>query len=177
MGTPKNPRPVQFFASIIFADEVILSEALARLTALIGNVLERTEVLPFSHTHYYEKEMGPDLSRLFVLFEPLLEREMLAEVKLKTNEIEQALAEGNRRNVNIDAGYITLENVILATTKGYTHRIYLEKGIFADLTLIFGKGSFKTLEWTYPDYGEAASITLFNRWRDQYKRTLRCQRA
>jgi hypothetical protein len=41
---------------------------------------------------------------------------------------------------------------VLATGKNYSHRIYIGKGIYADLTLIYTKGGFTTLPWTYPDY-------------------------
>ena len=67
--------------------------------------------------------------------------------------------------------------MVLATTKGYAHRIYLGKGIFADLTLLYENGSYRALRWTYPDYGSDELIGLFNRWREHYKGMLRCQRA
>ena len=49
---------------------------------------------------------------------------------------------GNLPNANWD-------DLVLATGKNYTHRIYLSKGIYADLTLVFHQGSFQTLAWTY----------------------------
>ncbi len=41
---------------------------------------------------------------------------------------------------------------MLATGKNYLHRIYLGRGVYADLTLIYEKGGFQPLPWTYPDY-------------------------
>ena len=81
---------------------------------------------------------------------------MLPEIKLTTNRLEEqwATPEGNRR-INIDPGYLCLQHVVLATTKGYTHRPYLRDGIYADLTLIYRDKSFQPLEWTYPDYRQA----------------------
>jgi len=79
--------------------------------------------------------------------------------------------------VNIDPGYIALEHVILATTKGYAHRIYLKNGIYADLTLIYRDGTYRPLDWTYPDYAEKDTISLFNRWRDYYKKVMKCLKA
>ncbi|MBP1750969.1 MAG: putative GTP-binding protein, partial [Deltaproteobacteria bacterium] len=70
-------------------------------------------------------------------------------------------------------GYIALEHVILATTKGYAHRLYIGKGIHADLTLMFNNGSFRALEWTYPDYAEPETIALFNKWRESVKQALK----
>jgi hypothetical protein len=121
--------------------------------------------------------MGEGLRRYFLLFEPLLEREMLAGIKLGTNGIELTGAENERRAVNVDPGYIALEHVVLGTTKGFSHRIHLGKGIFADLTLLYENGSYRRLKWTYPDYGSDQSILLLNGWRERYKGLLRCQRV
>ena len=89
-------------------------------------------------------------------------------LKLKTNEIEQQhLIDGNRR-LNIDPGYISPERLILATGKNYVHRVYLKKGIYADLTLVFQKGSFRPLKWTYPDYAAPEIIGFFNEIRERY---------
>jgi len=57
---------------------------------------------------------------------------------------------------------------VLATGKNFTHRIYIGGGIYADLTLIYQKGAFQTLPWTYPDYADrqlqAFLITVRNRY-------------
>ena len=95
------------------------------------------------------------------------------DIKSKTNDIEASLAKNGMRTVNIDPGYISLENTILATTKGYAHRIYIGKGIYGDLTLIYNAGTYRSLEWTYPDYGEDDIISLFNGWRGVLKKKLK----
>jgi hypothetical protein len=177
VGTVTLPAPVQYFASIIFNDRVSLPPLETELMHLLGVIQERSPIQPFSHSDYYTGEMGKDLSRRFILFASLAPREQLAEIKLRTNEIETRFAEGANRTVNIDPGYVSLEHVVLATTKGYTHRIYLGKGIWADLTLLFGKGGFRALEWTYPDYGSREIIALCNGWRKTYKESLRCQKV
>lgn len=177
MGKIKSPPPVAFFSSIIFGDSGILSHIEADLSARIGAIEERTPLFPFSQSGYYTPEMGPDLMRRFVLFRPLLGRDRLADVKCMTNEIEQAHSIAGHRQANIDPGYLALEHVALGTTKGYAHRVYLGQGIFADLTLIYENGTYRSLPWTYPDYGGSELISLLNGWREHYKRMLRCQRA
>lgn len=165
------------FASIMFQGEVDLGKILNDLTCTVGAITEQTPVEEFTQTTYYEKEMGAHLLRTFVLFEPLVARGVLSEIKLKTNAIEESFADDGNRSVNIDPGYIALEHVILATTKGYAHRVYLDNGIHADLTLMYRNGSYRPLEWTYPDYGESRTISLFHRWREQLKKVLKCQKA
>ncbi len=177
MGKVKLPPPVQFFASIIFGDSVILSDVEAELAHVIGPIAERTEIASFSQSDYYRPEMGEGLRRYFLLFEPLLERDLLARIKLGANGIEHSRSEGGRRAVNVDPGYIALEQVVLGTTKGFSHRIYLGQGIFADLTLLYENGSYRRLKWTYPDYGSDQLILLLNGWRERYKRLLRCRRV
>lgn len=177
MGIPKDPKPVKLFASLIFKEEAPFHSALKMLADEVGTIEEKIPPATFSHTDYYEKEIGKGLFRVFILFKELFPRELLPGIKLKTNEIEAAFSESHRRSVNIDPGYISLENVILATTKGFAHRIYMGGGIYADLTLMYSNGTYRPLEWTYPDYGEAKTISVFNEWRENYKQVLRCQKA
>jgi hypothetical protein len=173
MGTPADAKPVRFFVSLIYQETVQMPEIENKLVSFLGEILLRTDPVPFLHTTYYEKEMGSGLLRYFLLFKPLRAREKLPSVKLMTNEIESNTSEKGKRTINIDPGYITLEQVILATTKGFTHRIYLSKGIFADLTLIYTNGTFGSLPWTYPDYGGVEMISMLNSWREEYKADLR----
>ncbi len=173
MGNIRHPQQVKPFASVIYREAGDLGAALSEMAVVIGPIEARTEPAPFTHTRYYEKEMGEGLMRLFVLFAPFVDRETLPDIKAATNDIEKGLAREGRRAVNIDSGYIALEHVILATTKGFSHRVYLRDGIHADLTLMFRDGSYRPLQWTYPDYAQDQTITLFNRWRDICKHSLK----
>lgn len=172
MGAIGTPKPVYIFASIIFKLDERLEAAEKEVRRTIGDVLEKTAPIRFYQTDYYEDEMGEGLSRVFLLFNPLFERECLPDIKLKTNIIEDALSREGKRTVNIDPGYLSLENIILATTKGYSHRIYLGKGIFGDLTLIYHNKTYSPLGWTYPDYGSNETISVLNAWRVLLKQGL-----
>jgi len=173
MGIVNNPRTVQFFTSIIFKDNECIDSVERDIRNEIGNIIERTAFMSFKYTRYYEKEMGSNLSRIFLLFEPLFQREHLPEIKIKTNIIETSLALEGKRIVNIDPGYISLENVVLATTKGYAHRVYLNSGIYAELTLIYHNNTYRPVEWTYPDYGSEEIVAIFNRWRNILKEKIK----
>ncbi|MGD0236402.1 MAG: DUF4416 family protein [Syntrophorhabdales bacterium] len=177
MGTIKRPPSVAYFASLIFNDRGPMAAVEKELGDFLGPVQDRSGTKPFFHSDYYEREMGKNLSRYFLLFEPLASREQLPEVKLRTNEVEACHARQGNRTVNIDPGYIALEQVVLATTKGYAHRLYLGNGIFGDLTLIFENGGYHGLPWTYPDYRSDEIIALCNGWRQRYKELLRWQKA
>jgi hypothetical protein len=70
--------------------------------------------------------------------------------------------------VNIDPGYMVLPRFVLASGKNFAHRIYIGKGVYADLTLIFVKGKFQTLPWTYPDYAEENMLAFLTQVRNKY---------
>ena len=77
------------------------------------------------------------------------------------------------RSVNIDPGYLTYSKVVLATSKNYTHRIYLGRGIFSELTYVIDKIGWQELEWTYPDYREYDVKSFFFKLRGIYKSKLK----
>ena len=110
---------------------------------------------------YYEAEMGTGLVKFLISFAPLVRQERLAGVKRETNELEKAGADARGRVYNLDPGIITHYSVILATTKGYAHRVYLGEGIYAEPTLLFRRGALDALPWSYPDYQTPAAHRFF----------------
>jgi hypothetical protein len=157
MSLPKEPKPVRLFCGIIAVSENAIREVEQELCILFGPIRTATGIIPFDCTHYYELEMGPGLLRKFVAFENMIDPGELAETKCRTNEIEKKhtvpRASGTKsRQVNLDPGYVTPAKVVLATAKNYTHRIYLSKGIFAEVTMTFDKNGCVFLDWTYPDF-------------------------
>ncbi|NLZ76641.1 MAG: DUF4416 family protein, partial [Spirochaetales bacterium] len=64
---------------------------------------------------------------------------------------------------------LTLGNLVLATTKNRSHRIALDVGIYAELTLIYHDRSYRALPWTYADYKSPKTIMLLNSWRSTLK--------
>jgi len=164
------PQPVRLIVGLIYGNEDIRKRAIGELVLVYGEIRSQSVASPFIHTSYYRKEMGENLIRQFISFKRLIDSDSLAGIKIFTNKVESWLADtetGNRR-VNIDPGYLALEKVVLATTKNYSHRIHLSKGIYADLAYRFINKSYTVLEWTYPDYMWDDTIKLFNDWRDGY---------
>ncbi|MFZ7111905.1 MAG: DUF4416 family protein [Desulfatiglandales bacterium] len=173
MSIPTREDDVKLIASIFSPEESLIEAVLADLQDLFGPLDWKSEGLFFDRTRYYEREMGWPLYRRFASFQRLVRPEDLVEIKLTTNEIENRYVLHGKRRVNIDPGYIALERLILATGKNFTHRVYLSRGIYADLTLIFQRGGFRALEWTYRDYSDPDIISCFNDLREKYKRQLR----
>ena len=143
-----------------------LSTARDRIEDLFGPVHRQTERVPFrQYSSHYEKEMGKDIQRCLWSVDSPLGRGALVEAKLATNRIERSMARSGRRTVNIDPGLLTLEAFSLATNKPYYHRLYLAKGVFGELTLIYRFGAFEPLPWTYPDYQDGWAIEFFKKER------------
>jgi Domain of unknown function (DUF4416) len=173
MSVPHEADDVKLLFSLFSSDKPLIDVLIDRLAGIFGQTDRISPWLLFDRTRYYEKEMGWPLHRRFVSFIRLIRPEEIVDIKLKAVEMEREyLREGNRL-INIDPGYISLERLILATGKNYTHRVYMSRGIYADLTLIFNKGSFRPLEWTYMDYSDPETIAYFNDERERYKRQLR----
>ena len=133
-------------------DKKLAEPVAEKLTAQFGAVDIVSSWLPFDYTEYYRSEMGEPLFRRMFSFRKLIDQAFLAEIKTITNAIEEQYCINNKRPVNIDPGYMLHSRFVLATGKNYAHRIYIGKKIYADLTLIYTKGGFAKLPWTYPDY-------------------------
>jgi hypothetical protein len=143
-----------------------------QLVRELGPIDEEIGPLAFNYTSYYDSEMGPGILRWLWSFADLVDREALPNIKCLTNTIELAYTVDGKRAFNLDPGLMTLGNFVLATGKNNAHRIYMGKGIFADLTLIFRAGTYHPLEWTYPDYANQELISILNGLRESYKCSL-----
>jgi len=159
---------------VIHADESALNSAIEKLSAALGPLRPAGESFPFRWTDYYEKEMGTGLTRCFLASQRLIERQWLVELKLLANRIELELArEDGSRRINLDPGLMSLENFVLATTKNRGHRIYLRDGIFAEVTLMYIRGKFEPLPWTFPDYRSEEVQGVLTVLREEYYQLLR----
>lgn len=128
------------------------SEVLAELEKEFGSIDLKSDVIPFDFTSYYSDEMGENLKRYWVSFETPVSPDELAAIKLATCFVEKKFSESGKRRINIDPGYLAPSKLVLASTKDFSHRIYLKDGIYAEITLQFAKNRFCSLPWTYPDY-------------------------
>jgi hypothetical protein len=59
------------------------------------------------------------------------------------------------RPVNLDPGFIEPSKLVLASTKNFSHRIYIGNKMFAEVTLMYEKGSWRHFEFTFPDYRQS----------------------
>ena len=173
MGMVRAPAKVKLFCAVLLAPDISPSAVETALAQTFGPIVLRSPALPFIQTTYYEREMGPHLTRLYVAFAPCVPMDDLAAIKHTTNNLETlwTTAQGQRR-VNLDPGYLDLAKVVLATTKDYSHRLYIGDGIFAEVTLQYKHKALQPWEWTYPDYRLPTTLAFFQQLRDLYRRQL-----
>lgn len=148
----------------------------AALEDAFGALDYQSDEIPFTFTDYYTSEMGDGIRRIFFAVADLYDPSELAPVKVTTDEIEQRFA-SDGRSVNLDPGMLTLGRLILASTKDNAQRIPLRDGIYAEITLLYRKGSFEALPWTYPDYRSAAYHEVLDNLRTRYKQQLEADSA
>ncbi len=165
--TKHNPR-VKLIIGLVYKDEAVFIKARNELRKKFGRVDFEPAPIDFNYTDYYEAEMGKGLKRRFISFSKLIPIEGLYRIKLYTNRLEARFLEGACRRINIDPGYMDLAKLVLVTTKDYAHRIFLRKGIFAEITLSYRENTFSRNDWTYPDYCTKEYIGIFNQIRKLY---------
>ena len=173
MSRPGVPTPARPFASLFYVDKQKLEQALERLDNLLGERCFTSAARPFNKTDYYSREMGAGIMRIFAAWQKLVDPSYLLKIKLEAWDIEERIrgsAEG--RPVNVDPGLIEQGRLVLATGKPSPHRPYLGEGVYVDLTLIYERGSFRPLPWTYADYSEQETIEMLNNLRAQYLKDL-----
>lgn len=167
MSAIKPVQPALLFCGIISVnDGPLRTRTRDELVRLFGPVHSESPIFAFTMTDYYAQEMGSNLVRTFTSFSDPFDPERLAEIKIATNRLEESLASafaslGVQRPVNLDPGYITPAKLVLATTKDFSHRICIGKGIYAEVTLNFTRTGCRFFEWTYPDFKSGISTPWF----------------
>jgi len=172
-----DPKPVKLIIGILAANEDALSKAAGALENKFGTIDLRSDVWPFTQTEYYRDETGENILRQFVTIDKLIDPGRLADIKHRANKLEKQLAGDLSldlpRPVNLDPGIIEPSKLVLATTKNYSHRIYIGNKMYAEVTLIYDKGSWKHFDYTYPDYRQKNYHEFFSKVRSRLVEQLR----
>ncbi|MFH1594156.1 MAG: DUF4416 family protein [Candidatus Omnitrophota bacterium] len=168
MGSPVKHIPVKLIVGLISNRPSSFVFTKRHLERRFGRVDMEMEAVDFSFTRYYDEEFGVKLKRRFLSFEKPIMLEGNHKIKLFTGVLEERQSVKGARVINIDPGYISPSKLVLFTTKDRSHRVYIDKGIYAELELMFSKGSFRPLEWTFMDFRQACYVEYFNSVREIY---------
>ncbi len=173
----KAPGPAKLVVAMLGADRRCLLAGREAVEHAFGHADLASDIWPFDQTDYYKQQTGGNILRQLLSIEKLIDPVKLAGIKLRTNKLEKRLAAKLQlplpRPVNLDPGIIEPSKLVLATTKNYAHRIYIGKKIYAEVTLIFEKGRWRPLEYTYPDYTQQVYLDFFARVRARLLEQLR----
>lgn len=183
----EHPPPVRLFFALMTAEAALFDRAEAALAEAYGPIDERDETFDFdAFTDYYAAEFGTGLGKRLVSVEPLIDPVRLVDIKRETNELERGFARHASpdtadppRRVNIDPGYVEPGKVVLASTKDHSHRIYVGRGIYEEVTLTWSRRTdgFEPMPWAYPDYRQPARLAFLARLREDCRRRRREDRS
>ena len=152
----QNAPRVALICALTTNGDSVFREAVNILQSRFGSILDQSEPYALEERGYYASEMGSGLKKQLLCFAQPVAPDTLYTHKMSSIGIERALAEmrdGARcRRVNIDPGLLSIESLVLSTTKRVGHRISIGKGIWAETTLLYQKGAYRPLPWTYLDY-------------------------
>jgi len=176
MGKIRIPTTVLPIGAIMAVPEISIDEITASLENLFGAELVLSDEFSVQDfTNYYDEEMGLDIRKWFYYVPGLKEVEGSEQWKLRTIELEREYAEkyGMNRPVNLDPGYLTLSKLILFSTKGFAHRIYIRDNIFAEVTLQYRHKEFHPVPWTFQDYQTEFAFEFWKRARSELQKLLK----
>ena len=177
MGEIKEHPPVLLLVAAFTQHDDGFEWARRTIEASWGSISLESEIFAFDQTEYYSATMGPDLRKKFFAMDSPCNPSQLVEIKHQTNAWETRYQEQaghvESRPLNLDPGYLTEAKLVLATTKDRDHRIYLDRGIYAETTLYYFQGGWQPRPWTYPDYAGSTYHAFFNECRqllrDKYR--------
>ena len=154
MGARFDFEEEKLIVGVIYSDIAALDKAVEILVREFGEIEAVSEEFSFSKefSTYYDEEMGGEGLRRIYSIKNTVDPERQADIKIRTNEIEEQLSVDGGRRVNLDPGFINHGRLLLATTKKAGFRIPLKDGIYTELTLFYARGQWHKLPWTYRDY-------------------------
>jgi len=181
MGSPTFPQPVKIMVALLSSDVELFRLAAVQLQKDHGSIDLESKVFPWNTTNYYRDEMGEHLLRQFLSFAELRSPEDLVRIKLETNALELSLSGATSsespRRVNLDPGYLDATKLVLASTKNQAHRLYLSRGIYAEVTLLYHHKTFHPFIYTYEDYRWPETHAFLRQVRKRYLEQLRVENS
>lgn len=152
MAEFKEISKAKLVMAVMYSDKGVFSKVKGVLINKFGDIEFSSEEFDFDFTDYYEDEFGKPLKKQFIIFKKPINREELVNIRLYTQKLENDYRENNKRQINIDPGYITKDNLVVATLKEQAYKIYLGKGVFGHMIFMFKKDEVISFKHTFPDY-------------------------
>jgi len=152
MAETHLPLPLKFLIAVIYREKIYLDRILSQVISSWGEIDFLGNSHPFDVTDYYRAEMGNPLFRKLITLKKLHNPENIVHFKRFCNGLESKMKINGNRTVNLDAGYLDHNKLVLASAKEAGHKIYLSEGIYADLIAKYKQNNYRTFEWSFPDF-------------------------
>jgi hypothetical protein len=180
MGEIRSHSPVLLVMAAFSRHPAALEWAAATAVSQWGPIVLSSPRFVHHETRFYERTMGAGLRKTFFAFEHLIDPANLADLKIQANDWEaeycQLVDVPETRPLNLDPGYLTEAKLVLASSKDRDHRIFLARGVFAEVTLTYQGGRWISHPWTYPDYQRPDYHEFFSECRGYLRRRYGRQR-
>lgn len=140
------------FIAVMYSSEDLLDKAKKELIQKYGKIKAESNPYNFSFTDYYEPEMGKNLKKIFLIFEKEISEQDLAGIKFFITEIEKKLSIDEKRTVNIDPGYLSETELVLATFKEKSFKEKIHDKVWVHKVLEFDNSKIIQFFHTFADY-------------------------
>lgn len=148
--------------AVMYPSDGLYSKCRAVLVERFGSLLKESEPYDFDKfTSYYEKEMGKGILKRFLVFSKEISKQDLVKVKKETTLVEKDFSKEGNRQINLDPGYVSSKELVLASfKKGTNYKEDLGQGVYAHKVLEFNP--VKMFWHTFPDYREKWEFFIEN---------------
>ncbi len=137
--------------AVMYSSYDIFLKAKSDLISKYGSLKTESSPYSFDFTKYYEKEMGSDLKKIFLIFEKEISKKDLVEIKQFITSIEEKYSDDGR-TVNIDPGYLSQDEFVLATFKGKDFKEKISEDTWIHKVLEFKGEEIIEFFHTFADY-------------------------
>lgn len=176
MAEPSAPVPVKYFIAALYSNVKVFEYTKTLIAREWGTIDYCGDNHLFDITDYYDEDMGSPQIRQILTFETLYPPDLIVAMKLRCNELEEIVRYNGKRVVNLDAGYMDHNKVLLASAKEAGQKVYLDKGVYADLAGRYKNGKYQPFEWSFPDFKDGRYDTELCTIRAKYMRQLKMWR-
>ena len=153
--------------ALMYGNKKVLDRTISILKKIFGEI-DLSIGYDFNFTEYYRDEFGENLRKKIISFRKPTNKG-LAEIKILTNKIEKEFSANKKRIINIDPGYVTMHNLVLASVKESPHRVNIGRGIYAESILFFKNKQFNEYYYTFQDYRQEKVKLFFKEVRDSIR--------
>jgi len=153
----------KLFFAIMFSNRESYNNSIKGLIKKFGKIEKESSEYNFDkYTDYYEKEMRKGLKKKIIIFNKNINEEDLVQIKKFITKMEEKYSIKRKRKVNIDPGYVSETNVVLASFKKKDFKKDLGQGVYAHEIFKLENGEFKSFWHTFEDYKKEKTKNFFN---------------